>query len=114
MLYSEDDFQYFFELPKEKQNTIIAVCDSKGQGEDYVCCPCRYVYGDKIYINEVVFNNGLHEITKPMVANLCVKNKVSRMDIESNNGGDYYAKKVDEQIKKSRRKYWGSYIFYIK
>lgn len=34
-----------------------------------------------------------------MVANLCVKNKVSRMDIESNNGGDYYAKAVDEQIK---------------
>ena len=34
-----------------------------------------------------------------MVANLCVKNTVSIMDIESNNGGDYYAKEVDEQIK---------------
>lgn len=46
-----------------------------------------------------MFNNGLPEITKPMVANLCVKNHISRMDIESNNGGDYYAKEVDEQIK---------------
>ena len=99
LLYSEDDFQYFFELPKEKPATIIAVCDSKGQGKDYVCSPCGYVYGNKVYINEVVFNNGLPEITKPMVANLCVKNKVSIMDIESNNGGDYYAKEVDEQIK---------------
>ena len=34
-----------------------------------------------------------------MVANLCVKNKVSRMHIEANNGGNYYAKEVDEQIK---------------
>lgn len=99
LLYSEDDFQYFFDLPKEKPSTIIAVCDSKGQGKDYVCSPCGYVYGNKVYINEVVFNNGLPEITKPMVANLCVKNKVSIMDIESNNGGDYYAKEVDEQIK---------------
>ena len=99
LLYSEDDFQYFFELPKEKPATIIAVCDSKGQGKDYVCSPCGYVYGNKVYINEVVFNNGLPEITKPMVANLCVKNTVSIMDIESNNGGDYYAKEVDEQIK---------------
>ncbi len=100
LLYSEDDFQYFFDLPKEKPDTVIAVCDSKGQGKDYVCCPCGYVYGDKIYINEVIFNNGLPEITKPLVANLCVKNNASRLDIESNNGGDYYSKDVDEQIKK--------------
>ena len=52
LLYSEDDFQYFFELPKEKTDTVIAVCDSKGQGKDYVYCLCGYVYGDKVYINE--------------------------------------------------------------
>ncbi len=101
LLYSEDELQYFFELPKEKPDAVIAVCDSKGQGKDYVCTPCGYIYGNSVYIPEVVFNNGLPEITKPLVANLCVNNKVSRMDVESNNGGDYYAKDVDEQIKKS-------------
>ena len=99
LLYQEDELQYFFALPKEKPDAIVAVCDSKGQGKDYVCAPCGYVYGDVVYIKEVVFNNGLPEITKPLVANLCLNNNVSRMDVESNNGGDYYAEDVDRLIK---------------
>lgn len=98
LLYQEDDLQYFFDLPKEKPDAIVAVCDSKGQGKDYVCAPCGYVYGDLVYIPEVVFNNGLPEITKPLVANLCVNHKVSRIDVESNNGGDYYAEDVNRLI----------------
>jgi hypothetical protein len=96
LLYAKDELQYFFELPKEKPDAVIAVCDSKRQVKDYVCAPCGYVYGDIVYINEVVFNNGLPEIMKPLVANMCVKNKVSIIDAESNNGSDYYAKDVDE------------------
>lgn len=99
LLYQEDELQYFFDLPKEKPDAIVAVCDSKGQGKDYVCAPCGYVYGDIVYIKEVVFNNGLPEITKPLIANLCLNNNVSRMDVESNNGGDYYAEDVDRLIK---------------
>ena len=99
LLYQEDDLQYFFTLPKEKPDAIVAVCDSKGQGKDYVCAPCGYVYGDVVYIPEVVFNNGLPEITKPLVANLCLHHNVSRMDVESNNGGDYYAEDVNRLIK---------------
>ena len=100
LLYQEDDLQYFFTLPKEKPDAVVAVCDSKGQGKDYVCAPCGYVYGDMVYIPEVVFNNGLPEITKPLVANLCLHHNVSRMDVESNNGGDYYAEDVNRLIKK--------------
>lgn len=99
LLYSEDELQYFFTLPKERPDAIVAVCDSKGQGKDYVCAPCGYVYGDMVYIKEVVFNNRLPEITKPLVANLCLNNNVIRMDVESNNGGDYYAEVVDRLIK---------------
>lgn len=99
LLYQEDELQYFFTLPKENPDAIVAVCDSKGQGKDYVCAPCGYVYGDMVYIKEVVFNNGLPEITKPLVANLCLNNNVSRLDVESNNGGDYYAEDVDRLIK---------------
>lgn len=99
LLYQEDELQYFFTLPKEKPDAIVAVCDSKGQGKDYVCAPCGYVYGDKVYVPEVVFNNGLPEVTKPLVANLCLNHNVSRLDVESNNGGDYYAEDVDRLIK---------------
>ena len=100
VLYHEDDLMYFNgELPKDKRpDAIIAVCDSKGQGKDYVSAPCGILYGDLVYIPAWVFNNGLPEVTKPLVARMCVDEKVSRLDVEMNNGGDYYADDVDKQI----------------
>lgn len=100
LLYQKDELHRFFELPKTKPDAIVAVCDSKNQGKDYVCALCGYLYGDSVFIPDLVFNNGLPEVTKPLVAKLCVDNKVSRMDVESNNGGEYYAQSVDEQIHK--------------
>ena len=100
LLYQKDELHRFFELPETKPDAIVAVCDSKNQGKDYVCALCGYLYGDSVFIPDLVFNNGLPEVTKPLVAKLCVDNKVSRMDIESNNGGEYYARGVDEQIHK--------------
>lgn len=100
LLYQKDQLQRFFELPENKPDAVVAICDSKNQGKDYVCALCGYVYGDSVWIPSLVFNNGLPEVTKPLVAKMCVDNKVSRIDIESNNGGEYYAKSVDEQIHK--------------
>ncbi len=100
LLYPKDSLHYYFDLPNNRPDAIIAACDSKNQGKDFVCALCGYVYGESVYIPDLVFNNGLPEVTKPLVANLCINNKVSRMDIESNNGGEYYAQDVDDQIKK--------------
>jgi len=99
VLYHEDDLQYYNGvLPEGKPDAVVAVCDSKGQGRDYVSAPCGLLYGDLVYIPAWVFNNGLPEVTKPLVAKMCVDNKVSRMDVEMNNGGDYYADDVGKQI----------------
>lgn len=101
VLYHEDDLAYFNgKLPKGRPDAIVAVCDSKNQGKDFVSSPCGYVYGELVYIKSWVFNNGLPDVTKPLVAKMCVDNKISRLDIEMNNGGDYYATDVDKQIAK--------------
>lgn len=99
LLYHKEDLQYYLELPKERPDAIIAVCDSKNLGVDYVSSPIGYVYGDLVYIEDVVFNNGLPEITRPLVANKWVQHKVTRADVELNNGGNYYAEDLDELIK---------------
>ena len=101
VLYHEDDLQYFNgDLPKDKEpDAIVAVCDSKGQGRDYVSAPCGVIYGDLVYIPAWVFNNGLPDVTKPLVANMCLKHNVSRLDVEMNNGGDYYADGVNQLIR---------------
>lgn len=100
VLYHEDDLMYYSGTlpPDSRPDAFLAVCDSKGQGKDYVSSPCGLVYGDLVYIPAWVFNNGLPEVTKPLVAKMCVNQKVSRLDVEMNNGGDYYADDVDKQI----------------
>ena len=99
LLYNKDELQYYFSLPDEKPDTIISVCDSKNMGKDFVCSPVGYVYDDLIYIEDVVFNNGLPEITRPLVANTWVKHNVIRGDVEMNNGGNYYAEDLNNLIK---------------
>lgn len=100
VLYHEDDLMYYDGVlpPDSRPDAYLAVCDSKGQGKDYVSSPCGLIYGDLVYIPAWVFNNGLPEVTKPLVAKMCVNQKVSRLDVEMNNGGDYYADDVGKQI----------------
>lgn len=99
LLYHEDDLQYYFELPNEVPDAIISVADTKGVGKDYVASPIGYVYGDLVYIEDVVYNNGLPEVTIPLLAKKWADNKVIRGDIEMNNGGDFYAKNVNDKVK---------------
>lgn len=99
LLYHVDDLQYYFTLPEEREDTVISVCDSKNMGKDNVASPIGYVYGDLIYIEDVVYNNGLPEITRPIVAQKWLHHKVVRGDIELNNGGNYYAEDIDKLIR---------------
>jgi len=99
LLYHKEDLQYFFDLPEEPADSIVAICDSKNMGKDFVSAPIGYVYGDTVYIDDVTYSNALPDITRPMVANKWVEHKVVRADVEVNNGGNYYAEDLDELIK---------------
>lgn len=100
LLYKEEDLNYYFELPEGLPDTTIAVCDSKNMGKDYVCSLVGKIYNNTLYLDDVVYNNGLPEITIPLVAKLWYENKVVYGQIEANNGGGYYAQLVDEELKK--------------
>lgn len=99
LLYHEEEMMYYLDLPEEQPDAIISVCDSKNLGKDYVAAPVGYVYGDLIYIEDVVFNNGLPEVTVPLVGNLYLEHNVTRADVELNNGGNYYAENVGKHIR---------------
>lgn len=99
LLYHEDELMYYTELPKEAPDTIISICDSKNLGKDFVASLVGYVYGEDIYIEDVVYNNGLPEVTRPLVANMWIRNKVVMADVEMNNGGNYYAEDLQELVK---------------
>jgi predicted phage terminase large subunit-like protein len=100
ILYNKDELTYYFELPRERPDAIVAVVDSKNLGKDYVSCPILYIYGEFAYLDDVVYNNGLPEVTKELVANKLVEHGVARADVEMNNGGNYYAEGVNDLVKK--------------
>lgn len=99
LLYHEEDLQYYLDLPNEEPDAIVSVCDSKNLGKDYVSSPIGYVYGDTVYIDDVVYNNGLPEVTIPLVGNKWLEHNVTRGDVELNNGGNYYAENLGKHIK---------------
>jgi len=99
LLYHKEDLMYYDILPKDPPDSIIAICDSKNMGTDFVSSIVGYVYGDFVYLDDIVYNNGLPEITRPLVADLWFRNKVVRGDCELNNGGSYYAEDLGELIR---------------
>lgn len=99
LLYHSDEMMYYTDLPEGRPDSIIAICDSKNLGKDYVASAVGYVYDDLVYIDDVVYNDGLPEVTQPAVANLWLKHNVVLADVELNNGGNYYADKVQELVR---------------
>lgn len=99
LLYTAEDLKYYINLPKEAPDTVIAICDSKNLGIDYVASPIAYLYGDDVYIEDVAYHDGLPEVTRPLVANKWFEHKVVSADVELNNGGNYYAEDLDDLIR---------------
>jgi len=99
ILYHEDDLQYYMDLPEGEPDAIIAVCDTKGMGKDYLSAPIGYVYGEDVYVEDVVFTNELPDYTIPKVVNAMLEHKVQRLYIEAQSGGDYFGRIVDENIR---------------
>lgn len=100
LLFNKDELNYFFELPKDRDpDTIIAVGDTAESGSDSTSMPVAMIYGNAVYIVDVVFDNSPAEVTKPECAKCLIENKVASAVFESNNAGQYYARDVDQIIR---------------
>lgn len=100
LLFNKDELNYFFELPKDRDpDTIIAVGDTAESGSDSTSMPVAMIYGNAVYIVDVVFNDSPAEVTKPECAKCLIDNRVASAVFESNNAGQYYARDVDQIIR---------------
>ena len=100
LLFPEGDLNRYFQLPADKDpDAIIAVCDTAEGGGDSVMMPIAYIYGDDVFIEDVVFDNSKPEVTKPQCAKKLFQHKVSVATFESNNAGTYYSRDVESILK---------------
>ena len=99
-LFPEDQLNRFFKLPDGSPDGILAACDTAEKGSDSVAMPIGYVYGDDVMIVDCVFNNSTPEHTKPECAMKLTQHKVGVAQFESNSAGEYYARDVEEMMRK--------------
>lgn len=99
-MFAENELNYFEELPVDREpDAIMAACDSADKGEDSCSMPIGYVYGNEVYIADVVFDNAGTQFTKPKCANMLIKHNVKTVTFESNSAGEYFGRDVMDIVK---------------
>ena len=86
-------------LPDGEPDKKVAVVDTAWGGGDSLAMPVAYVYGQDVYIADVVFNNGDKTVTRPLVIGKLKQHHPHMVRWESNNGGDEYGGIVDEKLR---------------
>lgn len=100
LLFPADELRYFNGvLPDGEPNRKLMVMDIAWGGGDFTACPIAYVYGDAVFIPDLVFNNGDKTVTRPEVVGKIIQHKINVVRGEANNGGDEYCDVVDGQLR---------------
>ena len=105
LLYNAENLRYFYNNPEREPDAILAVCDTKAKGEDFMVLPVLYQYGDDYYLIDCICDDSAdfnHQYNK--ITNILLKHDVQQCEIESNAGGDRLAFEVEKRLeeKKSR------------
>ena len=56
--------------------------------------PVGYIYGNEVYVVDVVFDNAGTQFTKPECANMLIKHNVKTVTFESNSAGEYFGRET--------------------
>ena len=110
ILYHPDELMRYFELPSDEQDeegnpiinepdAILAVCDTKDTGKDFNSMPIAYQYGDRFYLEAVVFKNIDPGTLDKLNAEMLVKHHVQQAQFESNREGSRTANEVERLVK---------------
>lgn len=101
LLFNKENVSFYNELPDGTPDRIVAYADVSHGGNDYFSLPIGYVYGNEIYIEKILFRNkfGGDDYIRPLVRDMIKDNKVSKCGVEKNNGGDYFATLMSNDLR---------------
>ena len=111
LLFPEQSLTYYFKLPVDTEpDAVIAICDPAERGEDSTAMGIFKVYGEDVFLDDVVFDNSPPEITKPQCAKKIIEHNAGVGVFESNAAGEYYARDVESIV----RQYGGACSIRVK
>lgn len=90
------------QLMGSQPDGIVSVCDIADEGDDSLCHPVGFIFGEQVYVVDVIFTKDPIEATQPRVAEVMMRYNIDRSRFESNAGGRGYALKVKELVKQYR------------
>lgn len=100
ILYHPTELQrYIGGLPDREPDSILAICDTKDTGTDYNFLGVFYQYGDRYYLEDLVFKNIDPGTLDELNSDMLVKHHVQQAQFESNKEGSRTANEVDRLVK---------------
>lgn len=100
ILYHPTELQrYIGGLPDREPDSILAICDTKDTGTDYNFLGVFYQYGDRYYLEDLVFENIDPGTLDELNSDMLVKHHVQQAQFESNKEGSRTANEVERLVK---------------
>lgn len=100
LLYHEDELRRYLTMPEREPDAILAICDVKNKGTDYMFLPVVQQYGEEYYLVDCICDDdadfGRQE---QRCSDILVDYNVQQCRFESNNGGDRFAENVARRVK---------------
>ena len=104
-LFDRESLRYYNgELPDGEPDRVFMAVDPAFGGGDYVAAPVCFLYGEDVYVHDVVYDNSDKKVTQPLLANAVVKYDVAAMQIEANKSTESYKEGVEAQLKERDRR----------
>lgn len=91
--------RYIGGLPDREPDSILAICDTKDTGTDYNFLGVFYQYGDRYYLEDLVFKNIDPGTLDELNSDMLVKHHVQQAQFESNKEGSRTANEVERLVK---------------
>ena len=96
LLYHEDELRRFLTIPEEKPDAILAICDTKSTGIDYMFMPIFYQYGNDYYLVDCICDDSTDfDVQTARLADILIRHKVQKCEFESNAGGSRLAYDIE-------------------
>lgn len=106
LLFPKSELQRFRKehIKDRKPDGTIGACDVADQGDDDFSAPFGDIFGDKVFIKEVVFTKDPVEVTEPRITQAIIDTGCDKIRIESNNGGRIFGNSIRKNINAKKHK----------
>lgn len=100
-LFEPQDMRFYNGvLPEEEPVRIFMAVDPAFGGGDYTSAPICYQYEDgRIYVDDVVFNDGDKRITQPLIVKKILEHHVQAAQFEANKSTASYKEDVERMLR---------------